>query len=191
MMTSILLKPKGFCLWVFCFAFNFVAAQTFNKTIHEGVDGLFNILENDSSYFGVMTSGYPFWPKSLSILKINTQSFITKKKISYGSACDVPYGLIKLNSDTMVAGSFAYNNSNNLYSNYLFYFNENMDSLDTKFFASPLGNSLIGLYILKSMNGQIIITGQITDTNHTTGDCYLSKIDDQGNLLWTSTFWWP
>ncbi|MBK8848003.1 MAG: T9SS type A sorting domain-containing protein [Bacteroidetes bacterium] len=66
-----------------------------------------------------------------------------------------------------------------------------MDSIDIRYFPSPIGFAVAGQYILKTINGQILITGQINDTAHTTGDCYIRMIDKQGNMLWTSTFGGP
>nr|MBK9650606.1 T9SS type A sorting domain-containing protein [Bacteroidota bacterium] len=124
-------------------------------------------------------------------MKIEPQGIITKKKIYNTPNYGIPYGLLKLNNDTMVVGSFAYNTTNNLFYDFLFFLNKKMDSIDIRYFPSPIGFAVAGQYILKTINGQILITGQINDTAHTTGDCYIRMIDKQGNMLWTSTFGGP
>ncbi|MBK8848002.1 MAG: hypothetical protein IPO27_16310 [Bacteroidetes bacterium] len=80
-MNKILFIPRGLLtLLVFYATIQNTIGQSFNYTLHEGIDNLFNIIPFDSSNYAMMTTGYPYWPRSLSILKIEPQGIITKKK---------------------------------------------------------------------------------------------------------------
>ena len=160
---------------------------TFNKTYNYGVDGLFNIVQKDSSYYGLIDAGY--FPSYLQFTKLDYNGDIVFSK-KYGDSTDYYgyYSLIPLNDSTLISGAYLYHQSTLNAVTSLTYFNFNGDTINQKEYYAPTGFDFYSGFINKATNNSIIATGEITDSAVTDGNVFISKIDSAGNFLWHNSY---
>lgn len=176
--------------WLIIIFISFSLPSTPQDTIsvygNTGLDRGINIVKTRTGYIATGITTDTATKENGLVLFYDQQLKIKKAKHFGGDKLDFLWGIAETNDEGYLITGFTYSFGNGGSDAWIVRLNANGDTLWTKTFGGAKDERAVS--IIRSSDGNFIITGETYSYGNGDRDVLLIKITDRGEILWTKTF---